>query len=226
MSLALPAAWAKTLPHAAEQLSPLAKFLEEEAAAGHVLAPPREQIFAALEATPPEAVKVVLLGQDPYPTKGHAHGLAFSVARAVNKIPGSLRNIYALVAAELGVEKPKVCDLTCWAKSGVLLLNTVLTVREGDANSHAKKGWEPFTRGVLEAVANRTTPTAFLLFGKSAEALAPVVEKPQHLVVKGPHPSPLNGRAFVEWGAKEKPLSKVNAFLEQHGRGAVDWRVV
>ncbi|MEO6952827.1 MAG: uracil-DNA glycosylase [Polyangia bacterium] len=185
--------------------------------------PPREQIFAALEHTPPDDVRVVLLGQDPYPTRGNANGLAFSVTSGV-KIPASLRNLFKALAADLGTPAPTTGDLTPWTRSGVLLLNTVLTVREGEAGSHRKRGWESFTMAVLREVVRRDARVVFLALGKHAQQmLLPLVDGTRHAIIALPHPSPLNGNAFVDAAKVARPFSRANALLLEAGREAVDW---
>lgn len=224
MSLAalVPAPW--RTPLATELASPtftaLARFVEAEWAQGEVF-PPRAQVFAALALTPPEAVRVVLLGQDPYPTKGNANGLAFSVARGV-KPPASLKNLFLGLEADLGHPVPPHGDLTAWATHGVLLLNTVLTVREGAPQSHQKQGWESFTRAVLTSVAQGSAPVVFLCLGKPALKLVESL-RTTHPVVAVPHPSPLNGRAFVDTVTRERTFSRVNALLSERGGAPVDW---
>ena len=186
--------------------------------------PPREELFTAFELTPPEAVRVVILGQDPYHEPGQAHGLAFSVRRGV-KLPPSLRNIYQELESDVGIAPAKDGDLTAWARQGVLLLNTVLTVEQGRAFAHAKQGWETFTRAVLEyAVQQSVAPLAAVLWGKPAQKYAPVFAAVQDrrpvLVLESAHPSPLSAyRGFFG----SAPFGKINAFLQQHGEAAIDW---
>lgn len=201
----------------------LEAFLRHEVEAGHQVLPPPAQVFAALAHTPPDAVKVVLLGQDPYPTAGNANGLAFSVRPGV-KLPGSLRNLFAGLHADLGVAMPKGGDLSPWAERGVLLLNTVLTVREGDAGSHRGHGWEAVTEAVVRHVASLPGPVVFLCFGKHAQQLvAPLVDVRRHPVLEAPHPSPLNGRKFVEAVTAQRHFTRVNDLLARAGRGPIDW---
>ena len=222
MSLAqeVPAPWRAALQDAvsAPSFSELDAFLEREWRDA-VVFPPKAQVFAALALTPPGAVKVVLLGQDPYPTAGNANGLAFSVT-AGQKIPASLKNVFLGLQADLGVSVPGHGDLTAWAQRGVLLLNAVLTVREKAPQSHQKKGWEPFTTAVLRHVASQPGKVVFLCFGKPALKLVESLGT-SHPIVAAPHPSPLNGRAFVDTVTKEKLFSKVNALLD----APIDWRV-
>jgi uracil-DNA glycosylase len=200
----------------------LEAFLDGEWAQANVF-PPREQIFAALALTSPADVRAVIFGQDPYPTAGNANGLAFSVAQGV-KVPASLRNLFAGLSLELGVPKPLNGDLTPWARQGVLLLNTVLTVREGEANSHQRQGWEPFTRAIIAVVNAQPGPVVFFCLGKQAAGLAEnLVDATRHAVLVMPHPSPLNGNAFVRHVEANRPFSRGNAVLETAGRGTIDW---
>lgn len=222
----VPESWRALLADAlsAPSFAALETFLAAEFASAKVF-PPREQIFAALAHTPPQNVKVVLLGQDPYPKEGDANGLAFSVSPG-RKLPGSLRNVFLGLKAELGLDVPKTGDLTPWADRGVLLLNTVLTVREHEANSHKKKGWEPFTEAVLRHVNEQPGPIVFLCFGKPAAAMVEkLVDKTKHHVVTTPHPSPLNKNAFVDAVTAEKTFTRVNELLRAGGRGEIDWQL-
>jgi len=189
----------------------------------HKVFPPRAQIFAALKETPPDKVKVVIIGQDPYPTAGNANGLSFSVNKG-QKIPGSLKNIFAGLNADTGTPIPKDGDLTPWAKRGVLLLNTVLTVNEGQPNSHHNQGWEPFTEAVLKKVNDEPGPVVFLCFGAQAQKMAQqFIDPKKHTLIAAPHPSPLNGSAFVNAAKTDHIFTKTNQVLEAGGRGAIDW---
>lgn len=220
----IPPPWRAVLAPAvtADSFASLEAFVDAEFASATVF-PPREQIFAALAHTPPDAVKAVILGQDPYPKPGHANGLAFSVSPGV-KPPGSLRNLFQGLAADVGLPKPTTGDLSKWAERGVLLLNTVLTVREGEANSHKKKGWEPFTEAIVRAVAALPGPIVFFCFGKPAETMVTkLVDATRHVVLITPHPSPLNKDAFLVAVTKDKPFTKANELLVAKGRGAIDW---
>ncbi|GMG83672.1 uracil-DNA glycosylase [Paralimibaculum aggregatum] len=180
--------------------------------------PPAGEIFAALELTPPERVRAVILGQDPYPTPGDANGLAFSVHPG-QALPRSLRNIHAELATDLGRAPPNG-DLRPWARAGVLLLNSVLTVPAGQAGGHQNRiGWEPLAREVLELVSRR--PTAFLLWGARAQALASHIhDDPRHLVIRTAHPSPLSARRGF-FGSR--PFSRVNAWLGERGEPEIAW---
>lgn len=197
----------------------LMQFLDEEYQKETIF-PKREQILAALEMTPFSQVKVVLLGQDPYPTKGHAHGLSFSVPPGV-KPPRSLKNMLIEMQTEFGYELPETGDLTSWAKQGVLLLNTVLTVREGQADSHQKKGWEMFTNALIEALSQREEPVVFLLWGGKAQKKRVLIGE-KHVILEAPHPSPLSARRGF-FGSQ--PFSKTNAALERLGETPINWRL-
>ena len=183
--------------------------------------PPADDIFNALHYTPLSQVKVVIIGQDPYHEPGQAHGLSFSVQPGV-KIPPSLQNIYKELSDDLGLTIPDNGCLTKWAKQGVLLLNTVLTVEAHRANSHAGIGWEEFTDAVIRSVEAQDRPVVFLLWGSHAGKKAAMIHNPKHLVLKAPHPSPLSAyRGF--FGCKH--FSKCNAFLEEQGLAPVDWQI-
>lgn len=203
----------------------LEAFLDAEARAGAQVFPPRGEIFAALRHTPLAEVRVVIIGQDPYPTKGNANGLAFSVSPGM-KLPASLKNVFKGLAADVGATLPTGGDLTPWAKQGVLLLNTVLTVREGEANSHRGKGWEPLTEALLRRVNASTKRVVFLCFGAQAQKMASaLVDSSRHPVLTAPHPSPLNGRAFENAVAAERHFTRTNALLQEAGRGAIEWQI-
>ena len=202
----------------------LGGFLTAEESGGKRIYPPRGSRLRALELTPLDRVKVVILGQDPYHGPGQAHGLSFSVPEGV-KIPPSLANIYKELASDLGLERPVHGNLENWARQGVLLLNNSLTVEEGRAGSHQKLGWETITDAAVAAVAARAEPSVFLLWGSHARnkaARVPGLREGPHLVLTAPHPSPLSAHAgFL--GCRH--FSQANAFLEAQGRGAIDWRV-
>ena len=184
--------------------------------------PPREQVFSALHATPYEKVKVVLIGQDPYHGEGQANGMSFSVQKGV-KLPPSLRNMFKELHEDLGYDIPSSGDLTHWAKQGVLLLNNVLTVEEGQAGSHQKIGWEQFTDAVLQALLAKKEPLIFVLWGKQAQAKEKAIAKhPQHIIIKGVHPSPLSAsRGFFG----SKPYSTINTQLQKIGQAPIDWNL-
>ncbi len=198
----------------------LQTFLDEEYAQGTVF-PPREDLFNALRYTDYDDVKAVILGQDPYHGEGQAHGLAFSVRRGV-PTPPSLQNIYKELQTDLGCAIPSHGELTEWARQGVLLLNTVLTVRSGQPNSHKGKGWEPFTDSVIRALDAREKPMVFLLWGGNARAKLPLIQEMNHLALAAPHPSPLSAYQGF-FGCRH--FSKANAFLEQNGIPPIDWQI-
>ena len=196
----------------------LAAFVAEERQS-HSVYPPVSQVFAALQATPPDKVKVLLLGQDPYHGAGQAHGLCFSVQRNV-PLPPSLKNIYRELADDTGCEIPAHGDLTSWAQQGVLMLNTVLTVRANEANSHRKRGWERFTDQVIRHVSDGAQPVVFVFWGKPAQKKKKLVDLARHRVIESPHPSPLSAhRGFLG----SRPFSQINEFLTASGVSPVDW---
>lgn len=183
--------------------------------------PPKNDIFNALHFTPLSEVKVLLLGQDPYHDDNQAHGLSFSVHKG-EKIPPSLQNIYKELQDDLGCPVPDHGYLKTWADQGVLLLNTVLTVRAHQANSHQNKGWEKFTDAVIHAVNSQDRPIVIFLWGKPAQSKRVMLNNPKHLVLMAPHPSPLSAyRGFFG----SKPFSTANAFLKTHGVEEIDWCV-
>ena len=179
--------------------------------------PPAPQVFAALEASAPDDVRVVILGQDPYPTPGHAHGFAFSVEPDVQPLPRSLSNIFKELRDDIGGAPPNG-DLRFWAKQGVLLLNDVLTVPAGDARGHRRLGWQKLVPQVLDALADR--PRAFVLWGNDARAHAPRLAGRGHLVLESAHPSPLSARRGF-FGSR--PFSTVNAWLKEQGHAPINW---
>lgn len=183
--------------------------------------PAAEDIFNAFHFTPLGEVKVVILGQDPYHGKGQAHGLCFSVKPEV-AIPPSLENIYRELQDDLGCRIPGHGCLTKWARQGVLLLNTVLTVRAHQANSHQGIGWEEFTDAAIRILDRQERPLVFLLWGRSAQGKKALLRNPQHLIIESSHPSPYSaGRGFFG----SRPFSRANAFLEEHGIPPVDWQI-
>lgn len=182
--------------------------------------PEEKNVFRALELTPFESVKVVILGQDPYHGFGQAHGLSFSVQKGI-PLPPSLRNIYKELQEDLGGELPTEGDLSHWAKQGVLLLNTVLTVEEGNANSHKGMGWERLTNRLIESLNELNHPVIFILWGKPAQDKEKLITNPSHVILKSPHPSPLSAyRGFFG----SKPFSKVNEILIQQGQTPIRWK--
>ncbi len=200
----------------------LQDFLAQEAAAGKTLLPPAAMRFNALQATALDKVKVVILGQDPYPTVGHAHGLAFSVLPGVKPLPRSLQNIVKELLADVGVDNSHTGCLQAWADQGVLLLNTVLSVAAGQAGSHQKQGWERFTDAVIQAVNQQTQPVVFVLWGGHAQKKAALIDASRHLILQSAHPSPLSARRGF-FGSK--PFSRANEFLQAQGREEVRWQL-
>lgn len=183
--------------------------------------PPKEELFSAFHLTPLKAVKVVILGQDPYHNEGQAHGLSFSVKKGV-KIPPSLVNIYKELADDLGCSIPSHGNLEKWAKEGVLLLNTVLTVRAHEANSLQGIGWEQFTDAVIKVLNKEDRPIIFILWGAPAGKKSAMLDNPKHLILKAPHPSPLSAyRGFFG----SKPFSKTNQFLVENKIKPIDWQI-
>ena len=182
--------------------------------------PEEKNVFNALELTPFESVKVVILGQDPYHGFGQAHGLSFSVQKGI-PLPPSLKNIYKELQEDVGGEVPTEGDLSHWAKQGVLLLNTVLTVEEGNANSHKGMGWERLTNRLIESLNELNHPVIFILWGKPAQDKEKLITNPNHVILKAPHPSPLSAyRGFFG----SKPFSKVNDILIQQGQTPICWK--
>ena len=199
----------------------LYNFVKEEYST-RVIYPPADDIFNALHLTPLKEVKVVILGQDPYHNEHQAHGLSFSVLPDQREIPPSLQNIYKELHDDLGCYIPDNGYLEKWARQGVLMLNTVLTVRAHQANSHQGHGWERFTDAILEAVNQEDRPIVYLLWGRPAQSKIPMLTNPKHLILKAPHPSPLSAyRGF--FGCRH--FSQANAFLESHGAAPIDWQI-
>lgn len=182
-----------------------------------MILPPEPQRFAALSLTPPDQVRCVILGQDPYPTPGHAHGLAFSVEPDVRPLPRSLSNIFKELQSDLDVSLPNG-DLRPWARQGVLLLNTCLSVPKGEAGGHAKLGWQRLAEEVLARVSQR--PTAFILWGAQAQALKAHIRPGDHLIIESAHPSPLSARRGF-FGSR--PFSRVNDWLKARGDAPIRW---
>ena len=181
--------------------------------------PEEKNVFNALELTPFESVKVVILGQDPYHGFGQAHGLSFSVQKGT-PLPPSLKNIYKELQEDIGEDLPTEGDLSHWAKQGVLLLNTVLTVEEGNANSHKGKGWERLTNRLIESLNELNHPVIFILWGKPAQDKEKLITNLNHVILKAPHPSPLSAyRGFFG----SKPFSRVNDILIQQGQTPIRW---
>ena len=218
----LPETWQKLLGSAGMCLLHAAMERAEKEYDAAAVCPPQNEIFTAFQLTPPENVRAVILGQDPYHEPGQAHGLAFSVRKGV-AFPPSLRNIFAELESDVGAARPQSGDLTAWARQGVLLLNTVLTVRQGAANSHKDLGWQEFTDYVVAALAELPQPIAFVLWGAQAQKKTAAVRS-QHprLILSAPHPSPLSSyRGFFG----SRPFSQINDFLLKQGEKTINWRL-
>ena len=211
--------WAEALAPVEPQIRRMGEFLRQEHADGHRTLPEGQAVFRAFQ-EPLERVRVLVVGQDPYPTPGHAMGLSFSVQRHVRPLPKSLQNIYRELRDDLGIDPPEHGDLTAWAEQGVMLLNRVLTCREGASGSHRRKGWEDVTECAIQALAGRGRPLVAVLWGNDARATAKWLDG--YPTVESAHPSPLSAsRGFFG----SKPFSRTNALLEQQGADPVDWRL-
>ncbi|GGA21328.1 uracil-DNA glycosylase [Paenibacillus physcomitrellae] len=189
--------------------------------AEHMVFPPRPFLFQAFQLTPFHQVKAVIVGQDPYHKLGQSHGLSFSVLPGV-RIPPSLHNIYKEMSADLNIPVPLTGTLTPWAEEGVLLLNSILTVREGIPNSHQGKGWERFTDAVISKLNEGPQPLVFMLWGNYARRKGAIIDARRHEIIASAHPSPLSARHGF-FGSR--PFSRCNAFLSSHGRSPIDWRI-
>lgn len=202
-----------------ERMKTLREFLVQEYKKGKTIYPRGEEWFAAMNLTPFDKVKVVIVGQDPYHGPGQAHGLCFSVRDGV-RFPPSLQNIFKELNSDLGLQIPKSGCLTKWAEQGVLLLNAVLTVEDGKAAAHQKKGWEEFTDKIIHLLNEEREHLVFILWGSYAQKKASFVDRKKHLVIEAVHPSPLSAhRGFFG----TKPFSKTNAYLRSHGISEIDW---
>lgn len=199
----------------------LVAFLERELAGGRAILPARKDIFNALAATSYDRVRVLLVGQDPYPTPGHAHGLCFSVQPTVRPLPFSLQNVYRELHDDVGCRIPNNGYLEPWARQGVLMLNTALTVRARQANSHRGRGWERFTDRIIELVAAKQTRVVFVLWGREAQKKRVLITQSHHTVIATAHPSPLSVRKF--FGCR--CFSRVNRALADAGLAPIDWQI-
>ncbi|HRW19645.1 MAG TPA: uracil-DNA glycosylase [Dermatophilaceae bacterium] len=209
--------WAAVLADQADTVARVGAFLREEVAAGRGYLPAGEHVLRAF-GQPLDAVRVLIVGQDPYPTPGHAMGLSFSVAPQVRPLPPSLVNIFTELRADLGVPQPSSGDLSPWAERGVLLLNRVLTVAPGSSGSHRGRGWEDVTAAAIDALARRGGPLVAILWGRDARNLAPALGAVPR--IESAHPSPLSARSGF-FGSR--PFSRANALLEQQGASPIDW---
>jgi uracil-DNA glycosylase len=219
----LEAGWKQALQDEFEQpyMRQLSDFLRSEKAAGKVVYPPGPLIFNALNSTPLDRVKVVIIGQDPYHGPDQAHGLCFSVQPGV-PVPPSLVNIFKELKRDLNIDLPAHGCLQSWAEQGVLLLNTSLTVEQGNAGAHKDKGWQAFTDKVIEVVNQHCEHLVFLLWGAHAQGKEKLIDGTRHLILKSAHPSPLSAyRGFLGNGH----FSRTNKFLQQHGLEAINWRL-
>ena len=220
VSDAIPEAWRELLDDQAARLAELQDFVAAERAR-HAVFPPEGRVFAALAATSPDRVRVVIVGQDPYHDDGQAHGLAFSVRPGV-RFPPSLRNIFKELASDLNLPMPETGCLIPWAEQGVLLLNTVLTVRAHQPGSHQKHGWEPFTDAVISALSEKREHLVFVLWGAPAQSKLPLIDQKKHTVICSVHPSPLSAhRGFFG----SRPFSAINRDLAAHGMKGIDWNL-
>lgn len=220
----VPAAWAPLI--GSETQTPyfrqLDAFLQQASDSGQSILPPASEIFRALELTPPSHTRVVLLGQDPYPTPGHAHGLCFSVRPDVRPIPGSLRNIYKELESDIpGFSTPSHGCLESWARQGVLLLNTVMTVPAGEAAGHRGRGWEAFTDALIRALTRLPHRVVFVLWGNDAKKKLPLIPAEPHRTVVNAHPSPLSARLFLGC----RCFSAINRHLVEAGHSPIDWAI-
>ena len=200
----------------------LKTFLSNEEELGKNILPKASLWFNALNSTPLDSVKVVILGQDPYPTVGHAHGLCFSALEEVKPLPKSLLNIYKELQEDMGIDNFHTPYLQPWAEQGVLLLNAVLTVEAGKSNAHAGKGWEKFTDKIIEIVSQNCENVVFVLWGAYAQKKGHSIDVMRHMIIKSPHPSPLSAyRGFFG----SKPFSRTNNYLLSCGKNEIDWKV-
>lgn len=219
----LEASWMRAMGDEFEKphMQKLRVFLKSELDAGKRLYPRTSDYFAAFDATPFDKVRVVILGQDPYHGEGQAHGLCFSVKPGV-PFPPSLLNIFKELESDLGIPRPKHGCLTKWTEQGVLLLNSVLTVRANQAASHQKRGWEEFTDRAIRELNDSKEHLVFVLWGAYAQKKGAFIDRKKHLVIESVHPSPLSAmRGFFG----SKPFSKINAYLRKHGQPEIDWRL-
>jgi uracil-DNA glycosylase len=219
--ITIDASWKARLMNefSADYMQKLSQFLRAEKAAGKRIYPPGKDIFAAFEMTPFDRVKVVILGQDPYHGPGQAHGLSFSVRRGFTP-PPSLVNIHKELASDLGLPVPSHGSLEGWARQGVLLLNSSLTVEDGRAGAHAGKGWERFTDAVIQQVNDARDNLAFILWGRKAQQKGAHIDRRRHLVLESAHPSPLSAHNGFFGSA---PFSRTNHYLADHGIAPIDW---
>jgi uracil-DNA glycosylase len=211
--------WADALEPYAGRVAAMGDFLREEVRQGRGYLPSGQRVLRAFE-SPMSQVRVLIVGQDPYPTPGHAVGLSFSVPAQVRRLPPSLANIFTEYESDLGLPRPATGDLTPWSRAGVMLLNRVLTVTPGRPASHRGKGWEEITTAAVTALANRDAPTVAILWGRDAQSMRPHIDGMP--VIASAHPSPLSAsRGFFG----SRPFSRSNELLQQHGAEPIDWRL-
>jgi len=222
MQVSLPDDWRAALGAEFEQsyFQKLSEFVDAERAS-HTIYPPEAEVFNAFNFTPLDAVQVLILGQDPYHGPNQAHGLSFSVKPGI-AAPPSLANIFRELQSDAGIRKPNNGYLVPWAEHGVLLLNAVMTVRRGEANSHKAKGWEKFTDATIRAVSAKTDPVIFVLWGGYAAKKIPLIDTSRHAIIKSAHPSPLSAHNGF-FGSK--PFSQINEILDGWGREPIDWQL-
>lgn len=223
-SIHLEALWLTHLQNEFDQpyMQELKSFLIHEKEQGKTILPKGPLWFNALNSTPLNQVKVVIIGQDPYPTIGHAHGLCFSVLPEVKPLPKSLQNINQELLTDLGINNGHIGYLQPWADQGVLLLNAVLTVEAGKSNAHQGRGWERFTDKVIEIINRECDHVVFILWGSYAQKKGAAIDSRRHLIIKSPHPSPLSAyRGFFG----SRPFSRTNAYLIQNGKQPIDWQL-
>jgi len=223
-TIQLESSWKAVLLEEFEQpyMQQLKAFLLHERALGKTILPPASLWFNALNSTPLPSVKVVILGQDPYPTVGHAHGLCFSVMPEVKPLPKSLLNINKELFDDLGIDNSHTGYLQPWATQGVLLLNAVLTVEAGRSNAHQGKGWERFTDKIIEVINRELSGVVFILWGSYAQKKGQVIDTTKHMIIKSPHPSPLSAyRGFFG----SRPFSRTNHFLIGQGKQPIQWQL-
>lgn len=222
MTLSIDNNWNEALrvEYEKDYFAELCSFIDGQRASGKVVFPAENQVFKALDLCPPQAVKVVILGQDPYHEEGQAMGLSFSVNRGI-KAPPSLKNIFKEVESDTGLSWSGDTDLSPWARQGVLLLNSILTVEEGKAASHAKAGWERFTDAIISLLSEKYEGIVFMLWGNYARSKKDLIDSHRHLILEAAHPSPLARGAFFG----SKPFSQANSYLLSIGKEPIDWRI-
>jgi len=224
LNLDLPQSWRDAIGSEFDKpyFKNLAKFVDDERQAFPLgIYPAANQVFAALQFTPLDEVNVLLLGQDPYPGEGMAHGLCFSVEKTVRKLPASLKNIFKELESDIGIPAPNNGYLVPWAQQGVLMLNTILTLRAGEPLSHKGHGWEIFTDEIIRQVSAKSDPVVFVLWGKPAQSKIKLIDTERHVIVQSAHPSPLSCRDFFG----TRPFSAINSALRAARKPEIDWGI-